>query len=134
MTGSSHPETRSIALHLSVLPSRDVTLVGQSQSGETKTVTNITLGNSGILHGSIDLPAVVLGRAGHQTSGVPTVEGVVGPRLAGDVRKAANSGVGRNAGGVGLSEAQSTRGVDVDLLTTGNFDILLDKRVNIDFR
>lgn len=127
LTRSSHRRTRSIELHLSVLPSRDFTLIRQSQSRETKAIANIALGHSGILHGSEDLPAVVLGWAGHQTSRVPTVESVVGPRLAGDVGEAANSGVGRNAGRVGLGEAQSTVRVYVDLLTTGNFDILWNK-------
>jgi hypothetical protein len=49
----------------------------------------------------------------------------VGPGLAGDVGEAANGGARGNTSGVGLGEAQCARGSDVDLLTTGDLDILV---------
>lgn len=96
---SSHPS-------LSVLPSRDITLVRQSESGEAKAVINVTLGHGSVLHGSKDLPAVVIGRASHEAGGIPAVESVVVPGLSGDVGEAADGGTGGNHSGVGLGEAQ----------------------------
>lgn len=107
------------------MPSGHITLVRQGESRETKAIANITLGHGGILHGGKDLPAIVLGRAGHQASCVPSVKGVVGPGLARDVGEAANGGTRGDASGVGLGEAQSARGSDVDLLTAGDLDILV---------
>lgn len=81
---------------LSVLPSRHLTLVGESQSREAEAVFDLTLGHGGVLHGGEHLPTVVLGRAGHEALGTPAVEGVVSPGLTGDVGEAADGGVGRD--------------------------------------
>lgn len=46
------------------------------------------------------------------------------PGLAGLVRQTTEEGVGGNVGGVSLGEAQGTSGINVDLLTARNFDVL----------
>lgn len=109
---------------LSVLPSRNITLIRQGESRETQTISNIARGDGRIANSGKHLPALVGGRAGHEPARAPAVEGVVRPRGAGLVGQVTDRGTRGDRGGVGLGEAQGAGGVDVDLLAAGDFDVL----------
>lgn len=110
---------------LSVLPSRNITLIRQSQSRETQAISKIARRNGRIADGGKHLPALVSGWAGHEPARAPAVEGVVRPGGTGLVGQVADQGTRGDRGGVSLGEAQGAGGVDVDLLAAGDFNILL---------
>lgn len=68
---------------------------------------------------------MVLSRAGHEAVCAEVVDGTVGPGLAGHVGQSADCRARRDVDGMGLGEAQGTGRVDVDLLATGDFDVLI---------
>lgn len=115
---SQHPT------NLNVLPSRNIPVIWQRNSRETQTISDIPRRNGGIAQSGKHLPALVRGRTGHETSCTPAVEGVVVPGSPGLVGQVTDGGTGGDGGGVGLGEAQSAGGVNVDLLAAGDFDVL----------
>lgn len=112
-------------INLDILPSRNIPGISQSNSREPKTLINITMGHGSILNGSKYLPAVIVSRAGHETSSTPTSEGVVSPGFISSVVERAEDRALRDIGGVSLGEAEGSIGVDVDLLAAGNHGVLL---------
>lgn len=119
------PGNQPHIINLDILPSRNIPGIGQSNSREPKTLVNITMGHGSILNGSKHLPAVITSRTSHETSRIPTSEGVVSPGFIVRIVERAERGALRDIGGVGLGEAEGSTGVNVDLLAAWDHGILM---------
>ena len=113
-----------------ILPSSSPILVSLgSHSGEPKTVLNISRGHRSILQGGKNLPllrrTLLLHRTSHEARGTLALVDVVTERLAGGVFKGTHRGAGTSGCRVGGSKAEGTVVVNVNLLTTGDRNILL---------
>lgn len=113
-----------------VLPSSSPILLSlRSHSREPKTVINIPRGHSSILQGRKNLPLLrrilLLHRTSHEARRTLALVDVVTDRLSGVVFEGTGRGTWTHVCRVGGSKAEGTVVVNVDLLATGDRDILL---------
>lgn len=85
-------------INLDILPSRNIPGISQSNSRESKTLINITMGHGSILNSSKHLPAVIISGTSHETTSAPTSEGVVSPGFISSVFERPDRGALRDIG------------------------------------
>ena len=113
---------------LLVLPSRNVTGVCNRTSIKSEAVRNIAGRHRGVLDGSKDLPLGRVGsvvRASHEACSTECAGRVCAEGCTGSVSEWSQGSAGRDGGWVSLGEGEGAGSIDIDLLTTGDFNVLL---------
>ena len=134
LTEQMYSRIPTLDLHLinqlNILPSSSLILLSlHSHSGEPKTVVNISGGHRSIVQSGKNLPLLgrtfLLHRTSHEARRTLALVGVVADGLTGGVFEGTGRGTGAGVCRVGGGEAEGAVVVNVDLLATGDRDILL---------